>query len=302
LSFSFAFILPTTRCEVRCDFCYYQTGHSPRVEEADYLEPLDRALSALCDDGLQQVIISGGEPLLSPRLEPLARLCSDKLVHLLLLTRGKLLDEQTLEDLERWGVDDLTISAPEADDELRALVQRVLFRSRYTPNLLTALTRDRLEQAGPLLDLSGRFNLPHLFTPAFIPPEAGQFERLSLHGVEEREWLRLLDELGPWAVESGSATYLEMVHRFYNSWKVRPRFCPMGSRGLVIDADGSVYPCFHRRDLCAGNLLTHDWSDIAKRLEQQGQELEGAPCFGEYCLSMFAGICDADEEPPPPKD
>ncbi|MCP4807545.1 MAG: hypothetical protein GY884_19545, partial [Proteobacteria bacterium] len=40
MSFSFAFILPTTRCEVRCDFCYYQTGHSPHVEEADYLEPL----------------------------------------------------------------------------------------------------------------------------------------------------------------------------------------------------------------------------------------------------------------------
>ena len=47
LSFSFAFILPTTRCEVRCDFCFYQTGHSPRVEEVDYLEPLDQALDAL---------------------------------------------------------------------------------------------------------------------------------------------------------------------------------------------------------------------------------------------------------------
>lgn len=297
MSFSFAFILPTTHCEVRCSYCFYETGHSLRVEDVDFLEPLDAALDALVDGGLQQVIISGGEPLLSPRFPALVQLCNDKLLHVLLLTRGRLLDEQMLANLERWGIDDLTISAPSDDEPLRAMVQRVLFRSRYIPSLLTPLTLDRLDQIDPLLRLSSRFNLPHLFTPAFIPRQTRQFDQLSLHAADADQWHDLLDRLGPWAVESGSATYLELVHRFYNRWRVRPRFCPMASGGLVIDADGSVYPCFHRHDLRAGRLLVDPWPEIEARLEVVGQELEGAPCFGEHCLSMFAGICDFDEAP-----
>ena len=64
----------------------------------------------------------------------------------------------------------------------------------------------------------------------------------------------------------------------------------MGTQGLVIDADGAVYPCFHRHDLLAGNLMHDPWETIVKRLRNMGEPLLGAPCFGEHCLSMFAGI------------
>jgi len=289
VSFLFAFVLPTTRCETRCPYCFYETGHTPRVPAADCLDPLGRALDALAGEGLQQVVISGGEPLLSPLLPRLCRLCNDRLLHVLLITRGERLDEAMLASLERWGVDDVTLSASSAGEDLARLVNRVLFRSRYIPTLLTCLTRENVREVPDLVAFSARRNLPHIFTPVFVPASAPVRERLSLRGLTGEEWERLLRDLRPWTDAAGTLPYWTMVRQFFGGLPVRPERCPMGTLGLVIDADGSVYPCFHRHDLRAGNLLHDDWETIHGALREMAPHLERAPCFGEHCLSLFVG-------------
>jgi len=290
VSFQFAFVLPTTRCLAHCEFCFYETGHSERVEARDYIPRLGPALEALQEEGLQQVIITGGEPLLAPLFPDLLELLSQHVVHVLLLTHGELLDEEKLELLERQGVDDITISAVGPEEQLRQTIHRIMFHSRYVPTLLTCLNRSNLDDVPRLLEFSSRRNLPHLFTPAYIPQEAGCFDRLSLHRVPEREWRELIDRLQGWAEATQSLFYLAMIRDFYRGMPVHPGFCPMGTQGLVVDADGTVYPCFHRHDLRAGNLIADPWPQIRDRLEQVGPGLIGAPCFGEHCLSMFAGV------------
>lgn len=290
MSFNFVFVLPTTRCLAHCEFCFYETGHSERVASRDYLVQLDGVLDALQQEGLQQVIISGGEPLLAPAFPRLLDLLSRRIVHVLLLTHGELLDPEQLQQLERAGVDDITISAPDLDDELRTSAHRILFHSRYVPSLLTCLTRATAGRVPELLGFSTRRNLPHLFTPVFVPQDAGCFERLSLRGLSEPDWNELLAALEGWAEQTRSGFYLQMIHDFYRGMPVHPGFCPMGTRGLVIDADGSVYPCFHRHDLRAGNLLEDPWDVIRANLERDGPALLPGPCFGEHCLSMFAGV------------
>jgi MoaA/NifB/PqqE/SkfB family radical SAM enzyme len=290
VSFQFVFILPTTACPDPCAGCFYETGHTRRVPSVDFLEPLDRALDLLADDGLQQLVVTGGEPLLSPRLEPLLELCAGKLVHLALLTRGDLLDEGRLQRLEQLGVDDITLNARAADPELRRLAQRILFHSRYVPTLLTCITRRNLGEIGALDELSQQLNLPHIFTPAYIPEAARDFEALSLHGLDEPGWDKLLEDLAGWADRHHSRGYLEFVRSFYAGLEVRPGSCPMGSSGFVVDADAAVYPCFHRHDLRAGNLLDDPWPRIEGRLLAAADELTSATCFGEHCLSLFVGI------------
>jgi MoaA/NifB/PqqE/SkfB family radical SAM enzyme len=290
MSFHFAFVLPTTRCLARCEHCFYETGHSERVESVDYIDPLARALDALAEAGLQQLIITGGEPLLAPNLEPLLECVGGKVPHLLVLSHGDLLDEEKLELLERHQVHDITISAVEASEHLRETVHRIMFHSRYTPNLLTTITRAHAERLPELLEFSTRRNLPHLFTPVYVPRDAECFERVSLRRLDAAGWDRLVAALQDWAERTGSTFYLSMIRDFFAGMPVHPGFCPMGTDGVVIDADGTVYPCFHRHDLAAGNLLTDRWETIAARLDETGPELYGAPCFGEHCLSMFAGI------------
>jgi MoaA/NifB/PqqE/SkfB family radical SAM enzyme len=289
VSFLFAFVLPTTHCEEGCTHCFYETGHSSRVEAVDFLEPLDRALDLLLHQGLQQVVISGGEPLLSPRLEPLVKLCNDKLLHLLLLTRGGPLDRQMLAALERWGVDDITLSASADDEPLRRIVNRILFHSRYLPTLLTCITRENLDQVRPLMALADRLNLPQLFTPVYIPRDHPAHDELSLQRLDSGQWDRLLEDLRPWTEEAGTGAYWELVRDHFRGRPAHPGRCHMGSAGFVVDADGSVYPCFHRHDQRAGNLLTDPWPEIQRNLHALGEQLCRAPCFGEHCLSLFVG-------------
>lgn len=290
MAYRFMFVLPTTQCLARCGYCFYETGHSERVPAADYLEPLGAALPALLADGLRQVIVTGGEPLLAPDLPRLLQRCRCPEVHLLLLTHGGLLDEPTLAMLEQSGVDDITLAANDTDETLRRAVHTMLFHSRYVPTLLTCLTRENVARVPELLDFSGKRELPHLFTPAYVPKSAPDFERLSLHGLEDNEWAGLLERLGPWASATDSTFYLSMVRDFYRGLPVHPGFCPMGHSALVVDADGTVYPCFHRHDLVAGNLLSDPWPRIDGALKEMGAALIGGPCFGEHCLSMFAGV------------
>jgi MoaA/NifB/PqqE/SkfB family radical SAM enzyme len=290
MPFNFAFVLPTTQCLAHCEHCFYETGHSERVASVDFLEPLSRALDAMVEAGLQQMIISGGEPLLAPHLEQLLQRVGGRVPHLLMLSHGELLDEEKLALLERHQVHDITISAVEADEQLRDTVHRIMFHSRYTPTLLTTITRAHVDRVPALLEFSTRRNLPHLFTPVYVPRDADCFERASLHRLDAAAWDRLAETLRGWADQTGSVFYLAMIRDFYAGMPVHPGFCPMGTDGLVIDADGTVYPCFHRHDLAAGNLVTDPWETIAARLDRAGDELYGAPCFGEHCLSMFAGI------------
>ena len=289
MAIQYAFILPSTRCTTRCEHCFYETGHSERTPSVDFLQPLDAALDGMVRDGLQQVIITGGEPLLVPGLQPLVELCASKLVHVLLITRGVGLDRQTLESLERWGVDDITLSASAPSDELRATANRVIFHSRYLPTLLACLTRKNLQGAGAMVEFSDRLNLPLLFTPAYIPRDWPAHHELSLTRLPDSQWDELMETLAPWAEGSQAGPYLSMVRRFYGGQKLRPSYCAMGTAGLVIDADATVYPCFHRHDLPAGNLLTHTWEQIHQALGAMGPTLISAPCFGEHCLSMFVG-------------
>ena len=290
MSIQYAFILPSTHCSARCEHCFYETGHSERTPSVDFLEPLDSALDGMIRDGLQQVIISGGEPLMAPGLQQLVELCADKLVHILLITRGgERLDEPTLESLERWGVDDITLSALEPSDELRATVNRVIFHSRYVPTLLTSLTCKNVSCVPRMLEFSTTLNLPLLFTPAYIPEDWPAQRELSPRELSDQQWDEVMEALDPWAEEARVSPYLSLVRRFYGGQKVHPGFCAMGSAGLVVDADATVYPCFHRHDMPAGNLLTHRWDQIHEKLCVMGPTLMSAPCFGEHCLSMFVG-------------
>lgn len=292
----FAFVLPTSDCNARCAHCFYEVGHSQRVEAVDFHEQLDEALDEMAEDGLQQVIISGGEPLLAPRLLDLVELCAAKVMHILLLTRGEGLDADRLEQLEQAGLDDITLSAASPTPALRQVVNSILFHSRYVPNLLTCLTRQNVDQVGELLAMSAKLNLPHLFTPAFIPRQSPSFERLSLYGLSELQWDQLMEVLEPWAEGAGTGDYTRLVRQYYAGTRMHPAYCPMGQAGLVIEPDGSVYPCFHRHDVPLGNLMTDRWPEIRQRMIAAAPDTTSAGCFGEHCLSMFVGVREVQVE------
>ncbi|MBN1419803.1 MAG: radical SAM protein [Planctomycetes bacterium] len=98
----------TLRCNLRCAHCGAAAG-SPRPDELETYEVL-RLVDEIANLGAQEVCLLGGEPLLAPDWEDLARACGDRGMQVVLITNGWLIDGplaariRAIPNLDRVGV------------------------------------------------------------------------------------------------------------------------------------------------------------------------------------------------------
>ena len=102
----------TSACNLECDFCLVEKKHRHM--------PLDRALETARDliaCGVEKFLISGGEPLLYPWIEPLLEYLVERGVLIKLLTNGTL-DKPAVWDLIRAHRSlEVSLSLPSVDEE-----------------------------------------------------------------------------------------------------------------------------------------------------------------------------------------
>ena len=285
-----AFFIVTNRCSRSCPFCFYSTRYlSYPVAEMDERALLD-SLDRLAAMGVKQLIVTGGEPLLRRETMSLVRRAGDLRMERLILTNGDFLDDRTAHGILACGVEGLSISINSMLDANR--LEQAAAGLRQSPGLrVTAAIVFNKNNAGELktlYDWARRMGVGTIFQPAYIPEDSDQFGRLSPRNLNAEQWIvvdRLLREWG-----SGECTndYVDYVLSLYGRGvDTRPRHCTMGSQAIVLDCDGAVYPCFHRRDLKAGGLFKTPGEAILKNLERSSREICNAPCSGEHCVSLF---------------
>ena len=132
-----------------------------------------------------------------------------------------------------------------------------------------------------------------LFQETFIKViqslRSGKYRDLSLRELDGGGWSRLKVSLDRWAADHGAQGYLSLFYSLYENEVAGPPSCAMGAEAVVVDCDGSVYPCFHRKDLLCGNLVSDDPGVVFGRLGKKSAFTSSAPCYGEHCLSLFFG-------------
>lgn len=88
----------TTRCNLRCNYCYRKSG----ANEPEGRLGTDKLLKILCvlsDNGLHSVELTGGEPLLHPEFVQIVNFCGKRFSLIGLLTNGTLITESLLDKL-----------------------------------------------------------------------------------------------------------------------------------------------------------------------------------------------------------
>jgi MoaA/NifB/PqqE/SkfB family radical SAM enzyme len=287
-----AFFIVTNRCSRSCPFCFYATRYLSHpvteMDEGALLGSLDR-LAAL---GVKQLIVTGGEPLLRGETMSLVRKAGDIQMERLILTNGDFLDDRTVPDILECGVEGLSISINATAEAKR--IEGAVARLRQSPCLrVTAaivFNRNNTGELMALYDWARRMRLGTIFQPAYIPANSEQFKRLSPHHLSEDQWGVVERLLREWGAAKGTGGYVDYILGLYGrGGNAKPRRCAMGSQAIVIDCDGAVYPCFHRRDLKAGDLLNTPGEEIMESLERSSREVCAAPCYGEHCVSLFSG-------------
>jgi len=287
-----AFFIITNRCSRSCPFCFYSTRYLTHPADEMGENDLFNALERLAALRVRQLIITGGEPFLRREIIALLRRAGGLGMAQQLLTNGDLLDEATALQLMDCGLEGLSLSISSLDDARRLDGAAALLRRapRMTLTATIVFNRKNAGDLRALYEWANRNGMGTIFQPAYIPADSKQFGPLSPHQMSKKQWENVARLLREWGLRGHVTQYVDFILSLYGQGSSsKPRRCTMASEALVLDCDGTVYPCFHRRDLKAGNVFKTPEEVIVKNLEYSFREVCGARCYGEHCVSLFYG-------------
>lgn len=254
----------TKRCNARCFFCDYWK-EPPRKELQDY-SPIVRHFDPLV------VTFSGGEPLLRDDFAEVVRSVreADRAVYLAMVTNGSLLTVEVAAELQRAGIDQLSISLDYDDDRhgkvrgLPGLHDRIIgllpglkelnFDSL---SLNTVIKNDNLESIPGLLDLAVREGVRLNFS-SYCELKTGNGRPM----VSEENSGRLgeiIDLIKDYKRRHGitrtSDYYLDNVAAYFGHREIPG--CLAGRSWIQITPAGEVKPC-SELPVTAGDFRRHD--------------------------------------------
>ncbi len=104
-------INPTNRCNLSCRFCWLRSAKPDKFDELSDEKILD-VIEEAVELGVKEIRIPGsGEPLLRKELiEKAIRKIKNNSIHGLLITNGTLMEKDLMEQMVKWGWDNLTVS------------------------------------------------------------------------------------------------------------------------------------------------------------------------------------------------
>ena len=261
---------PTSRCNSRCLSCdwWKQSGAGDLT-----LPEIARVAAALPALGTQLVVFSGGEPLLRPEVFDAAALFRAEGMTLHLLTSGVLLErcaERVARDFVRVGISLDAATAVMYErirgvDALDTVARGVAKLRRLAPQIpITArstLHRENFRELPRLIDCARALALDGIsFLPADVtsrafgrvdaPGQALALDRAAITEFEDtiERTIRVYAADFASGFIAESPDKLRRLPRYYTALEEAGPFPPVTCNApwvsVVIEADGSVRPCF----------------------------------------------------------
>lgn len=286
------FIVLTTECDKtgECVHCFYNVEPDRHVPSKLQTRDIKAFLKKMRLLNVPNIYLTGGEPLLRQDIEEIIGFVKELGLRSLMLSNAVSLTAEKAAALDAAGLDAFVLSLSRLDHNDIKTVHNVRRLRRAALSFIFVLTSQNIGRAADVVEMARSLRAGAVFQPVYIPDSHELFEKLSLSRIGPFEWSELYTALRKWAVDYGFEDYLKLMHDFYNKKSLRPSACNMGRDAFVVDADGSVYPCFHRRDLLCGNILSDDIGMIFSKLEKSEPHVKDAACFGEHCISLHTGF------------
>jgi MoaA/NifB/PqqE/SkfB family radical SAM enzyme len=262
-----AHIVPMRRCNLTCGYC---NEHQPSAGPVP-LARVERWLDRLAELETAFVTISGGEPLLHPRIVEIVQAIRERGMLPGLITNGFLLTSTTIEALNDAGLDYLQISIDNVEPDevsrksLRLLeprLQSLASFARFDVNINSVLgTRAGREEDVRSIGERAR-ELGFGMSVGVIHDEAGRLKPLSD------------GERAVWEEFNGKRTLRQFFGNFYsalngfqrnlvagkpNDWK-----CRGGARYLYVSEDGAVGRCSQHRGTPGIDIELYTRDDVQR--------------------------------------
>lgn len=286
-------IIPIRRCNLSCGYC----NEFDRTSSPVPLEELQRRIDRLAELRTTIITLSGGEPLLHPRVDEIVSHIRRRGAIATLITNGYLLTPQLIARLNASGLDSMQISIDNVtpndvskkslkvlDRQLRSLAEHAAFD--VTVNAVVGGGTGDPDDA---LRIARRARaLGFGSTVGIIHDHGGQLVPL---GPRERDVLRETMRL------ERSVFSFDRYNRFQETlaagqscaWQ-----CRAGSRYLYVCEDGFVHYCSQQRGHPGIPLQAYSTNDLAR---EYSTVKSCAPHCTIGCVHRVAMIDDLRERP-----
>lgn len=260
-----AYVHVTDACNLHCLGCYSFVEKRNVQNEMD-TETLKRIFKSLSDVGVNQIVISGGEPFLRDDMDELCRFIKEEchIGNLSVITNGTLPHERYTQALEY--IDELNISIDGYDEYTRfirdkGIMDKVIrtvkvLRNHVNLNLIVTLHKKNIEHMDKYSDLAKNLNVSYSYSIFTVDENNPVYQGFLLTDKDLIEIERRLSSLN-------EEVQVNDVPMMKDAIYCRDR-CEAGRKLISVDAMGLVYPChmLHEEKLVLGDAKISSIKDI----------------------------------------
>lgn len=264
----------TDQCNEKCVHCY--NGH-PTESNFLHYETFIKILEELKRERVNQITLTGGEPLLHPNIKEILELCFYNKMSITLLTNGLLVDSEMIDLFKRINISMIQISLYSMNSEIHDRVTRIQGSHTKTMNAIKELrNRDiNISLSSPLIqdyNLESKVELENWANQNGIIINFNQ----DIMDKIEKEFL--------------TGDIKHSLKNFANSAKQMN--CSAGYTTLFIAANGEIYPCIALKNLYSlGNSISTSLHEVWRNTRMssirnfntkeniQSLEAEKSSCF-----------------------
>ncbi|MDD3726467.1 MAG: radical SAM protein [Candidatus Ratteibacteria bacterium] len=305
----------TDRCNLRCLHCYQDDFSSKSELSLSFLKRVFSNIVGFAENRQQKLVIdiTGGEPLLYKEWEKILTIVYQHpaVKRTGIITNGFFLDEERIKFLKNFKHLIIKISAEGVDKEIYELFRGKgnyktfieiceRLKSSLPENekiLMFTLTKENVREVSYLFDFIKRYNFNAFIVERFIP--WGRGKKIGKSLVSIMDWLYILhllcERCGLDDDISSLLPYRGIMVRqdIKGSYELFGAPCIIGSDGIAVMPDGTVFPC-RRFPLKIGNLLEDPlkdiWenSDILNRLRSSTLKGKCKDCRIKHCRGCRA--------------
>jgi radical SAM protein with 4Fe4S-binding SPASM domain len=288
----------TDECNLKCIYCY--ASDRPKSLNRLTYEKFSKIISEVNDiSGKVDIVLTGGEPLMSPYALDLADYAKSLGHQVQLLTNGMLITEKNAKrisgtfNLIKISIDGSTPAIHEYHREKNSFaktMKAVELLTHYDAPLQIAMTVTK-KNIHDIDAMTKKFGSRLSFAPLFVAGRAKIKKELSITGREYYEALAGVNGVKPLS---------NLCSSLAASKEKRIMKCAIGDGEISISETGDVFPCqlLHFPQFCAGNVRErslksiYETSDVLKSCKKLNV-LEVSGCRKCEIRFICGGACRA---------
>ncbi|MCM1500070.1 MAG: radical SAM protein [Clostridium sp.] len=263
----------TEACNLRCKFCY--NSQKPR-----YNERIFEILEKLAKQGVMQINLTGGEPLMHPHFFEILEKACLLFPNVVILSNGSLMTEEALEKIHSYDVTSVNISIHGDEDSHEELTQVKDCYQRSINAIKYFLDRKKIMVASNFVLNGSNFHmlestiksmneigLEFMTITRFIPIGIGSTARdLILTEKQLIEAFRIVYNYN----KSGMRPHIEFAEAtpfcaLPEKLQSLANCCSYGYDRFYVDVTGELMVCGLSRIKLGGNILEKSINDIKKK-------------------------------------